>query len=91
MAKRDPNTGKYVSTKAKVKATTKPMPKVKEAIEPKAVKEAAPEPKPDYGKCASCSSSLERMLHDSRAKVPKYMIVCNNKNCNKYRYVMEWQ
>ena len=82
------------------KAVAKPKPKEAKVAEPKVEakvevkKEVVPEPKPepkpkpDYGKCSVCGLGLESILHDSRAAVPQYDIVCNNKSCSNYRFIV---
>lgn len=53
----------------------------------KAVAEPA-ETAPNYGSCKACNSSLVKLLIDSRAIVPQYAIVCNNKDCPQYRVIV---
>ena len=82
-----------VAKTIKEKVIAKPKTAVTIKVKPKVESKVAPRPKPesDYGKCSACDKSLERLLLDSRTKVPKYFIACNNKKCSRYRYVVAWQ
>jgi len=43
---------------------------------------------PDLGKCSACNSNLVKLLVDSRAAIPQYVVVCNNQDCPQYRFIV---
>lgn len=95
-----------VSTKAKTKVTAKtkstlateprvvkpkPNPIFDKTMKDIKDRMVMPNDEEVVGKCASCNEDLEKLLFDSSAKKPQYVVTCNNKECSQYRFMIPWQ
>lgn len=76
-----------VEVEIKLKPKPKPKVKAKAKVTPTLATYVKPrrKPKRNYGNCASCDLPLVSLVYDSKAKKPQRTIICNNKDCSRYR------
>lgn len=59
------------------------------STKPRARKIEPKESVPDFGVCSTCGSKLVKLLVNSRAEVPEYVLVCDNRECGQYRVIVK--